>query len=336
MTARRFLPAARMVQGILPRILQAQGLDAPITRWVLTEEGNQGWLFAVFEPRPEEILSDYTSRKLIEELKSALQERPIVALPAPPHRYAVLLSDQAFLPEIAHYSGSTPGSLQLGINAASDRIGIPWSQLGHVWIVGTPGFGRTNFLSLIAGQALEDGFIVTLTGRGDLPLRKTQRFRTPPRGIIQSSFELIEGVYQELESRGSKFAAIPDWPEDLEAYNSLVPVPLPPILLIIDDPETLLAIDQKSNTDLKRQISAIVQHGHRYGIQIILAGKTHSGIPGEIRNHLISRFCLSVMDELISIQVIGRKGAEKITTPGRVISDRWGALQLYLYNSRNV
>lgn len=93
MSAKRYLPAARVVAQAIPGILAQRGLKPFISRYVLTEtEGGNAWLFIVLEVSPLELPEDYASSDVLHYLITALHGLPVVISNSYGMRYAVLLS----------------------------------------------------------------------------------------------------------------------------------------------------------------------------------------------------------------------------------------------------
>ena len=93
MSAKRYLPAAQSVALAIPGILADQGLDACVSRYVLTETGEgEAWLFVIMDDSILKCLESYEARSVLIRLSTALHGHPVVFNNSLGLRYAVLLS----------------------------------------------------------------------------------------------------------------------------------------------------------------------------------------------------------------------------------------------------
>jgi hypothetical protein len=92
MSANRYLAAAENVAEAIPLILAEQGLDAPISRFVLTEtEQGNAWLFVVMDDSILEDLESYAAPGVVAYLSTALHGHVMRFSNSYGLRYAVLL-----------------------------------------------------------------------------------------------------------------------------------------------------------------------------------------------------------------------------------------------------
>lgn len=98
MSANRYLAAAENVAKAIPLILAEQGLDAPISRFVLTEtEQGNAWLFVVMDDSILEDLESYAAPDVAAHLSAALQGHVVRFSNSFGLRYAVLLGSPNLL-----------------------------------------------------------------------------------------------------------------------------------------------------------------------------------------------------------------------------------------------
>ncbi len=98
MSANRYLPAAENVAKAIPLILAEQGLDAPISRFVLTEtEQGNAWLFVVMDDSILEALESYAAPSVVAQLSAALHGHVVRFSNSYGLRYAVLLGSPNLL-----------------------------------------------------------------------------------------------------------------------------------------------------------------------------------------------------------------------------------------------
>ena len=98
MSANRYLAAAENVAKAIPLILAEQGLNAPISRFVLTEtkQGN-AWLFVVMNDSILEDLESNAAPGVIANLSTALQGHVVRLSNSFGLRYTVLLGSPNLL-----------------------------------------------------------------------------------------------------------------------------------------------------------------------------------------------------------------------------------------------
>ena len=102
MSTNRYIPAANRIAQAIPALLDEQGLDPLIDRFVLTEtEQGEAWLFVIMNNRVLEYQECYTKPAVLAHLSAALHGHKVVSSSSDSDglHYAVLFSPPKDIPQ---------------------------------------------------------------------------------------------------------------------------------------------------------------------------------------------------------------------------------------------
>jgi DNA segregation ATPase FtsK/SpoIIIE-like protein len=335
MSTTRYIPQATHSARILLDVLARRPDTDPrhIAAWRLTEDAGQVWLFAILDDRKLPNLRAYTSPDLCHHLSTALRGRPVVTSNHTGLRLAVLLTQKPQLPHDLPYPGWRKGQVQIGTCATGTEIVTDWEGLGHVLCAGMTGSGKSNFLRLIVAQAIPEGHRLLL---GDLRGRTFGLLEGHPALLapLAESPDDCAGIVQvalaEMNRRAELYRQVRGAPETLVEYNAVARGPLPRLLLVLNEYNSLVMEAGGPKGDVARAVTLLTTQGRGYGITVILAGqKFQREIVGSAQDQCRTRLCFAVQKPSTSRVVLDRTGAERLKAPGRALTDPWGLVQVY-------
>ncbi len=291
----------------------------------LTENEQKIRLARALETR-QRIRQVLLRQELPDLVRPAAQARqlPVDAQPLPP------------LPTQVLFPGHQPGRAALGVNQQGD-VGVDWPHLGHVMVAGMTRYGKSNFLRLLAVQAIKDGHAIATIDHQD---RTFARFASHPSTFSaarnrRSVAATVEAVVAEHHRREQLFqqaaAAHPHADlDDLPAYQRVTGVPIPRLLFFIDEFTVLINLAGKRSA-LYEQLLNLVCESAKFGLHVIASGQVwEKQIAGPIREQMATRVCFHVSTPSQSRIVLGEQGAERLQRPGRALTNHWRLLQTYL------
>ena len=328
-----FFEKAELVAKVADAVLTSRpGTDpAMIQRWVLSRGKSGMWLFAVLDDQQISKPEPYESA--VHHLSSALRGMPVFFGNHTGFRIAFLLTKRPQLPGQVNYPGWKKGMLQLGVNGRGEAVEIPWKEMGHVMIAGITRFGKSNVLVLIAMQAEAEGWQLALCdpSRTSFGMFKSSSQLIAPVAATPDQCTMMLGkVAQIIEQRSKLFDQAAWMPDTLDSYNAKASEKLAPVLVVMDEYNGMVSRLGGVTGAFAQQAAQIVWDAGKYGVWVVLAGQDWSKeIVGPVREQMMTRICLRVANASISRMIIGRAGAENMELPGRVMSNRWGAMQMY-------
>ncbi len=93
MSAERYLTTAQALAQAMPGILTEQGLDALISRYVLTESRRgDTWLFVVLDDSAFKALASYAAKNVLSNISASTGGHPVLFSNSYGLRYAIRLS----------------------------------------------------------------------------------------------------------------------------------------------------------------------------------------------------------------------------------------------------
>ena len=335
MSATRYLSAAQMAAQIIPQVLVERNLEPLLTRYVLTEtSAGTAWLFAVLDAQRLPRMEAYITDETLHHISTALHGKPVLVSNNSGLRYAVLLSRLPQLPKWLDFPGWRAGLLQLGQGFNGQAVNSRWEDLGHALVAGMTGSGKSNFLRLLALQAIQEGFALALCDPDNTTFSQLLGYPglIAPIAAHPEACEItIDATLAEITSRGRLFATATGHPDHLDAYNALSGMqPLPRVLVIVDEANGAILATGGPRGALAQKITRLVWMGRKFGVHVVLAGQTfEKAVIGPCRDQLQTRLCFRVADAHMSRIVLGKAGAERLRNPGRAWSNVWGIVQTY-------
>lgn len=304
-----------------------------IHSWRLTEDNGQVWLFTILDDRHLPNLRAYTSQDLRHHLSTALRGQPALLSNTTGLRLAVLLSKRPHLPNDLAFPGWRKGLVQIGQGVNSAAIVTDWEKLGHVLCAGITGSGKSNFLRLVAGQVIAEGhklMIGDLRGRTFGVLAEHASLFVPIADSLGECADLVQSAVDEMNRRDGLYRAMRGAPETLDEYNAVAAEPLPRLVVMLNEYNSLVLEMGGPKSDLTHNVSLLTTQGRGYGFNVILAGqKFQRDVVGAAQDQCRTRICFQVQKPSTSRVVLDRNGAERLKTPGRALTDPWGLVQVY-------
>jgi hypothetical protein len=212
----------------------------------------------------------------------------------------------------------------------------PLEKLRHIVVAGSTDSGKSAFLRSLLYQLLKQPF----DGAQDRPL-PVELYLTDMEGLTFAAFEgvpqlatpIAESVEeatriafrltQEMERRAALYQATGCFPEKLSEYHSQISnlQPRLPWIVAVFDEFTALIDEAGKGSDLYRLIGQLAMRGRKYGITLVFAGQDFKAdlLNTRITNQLRTRVQFACATAYQSQVVLGKSGAEKITTPGRAL-----------------
>jgi len=221
----------------------------------------------------------------------------------------------------------------------------PLEKLRHIIVAGSTDSGKSAFLRSLLYQLCKSSGILS-PSKGE----PVELYLTDMEGLTFAAFEgipqlahpIAESVEeataiafrltQEMERRAALYQATGRFPEKLSEYHAAIrgnsPIPnlqspfsiLPWIVAIFDE-FTALMDEAGKHSDLYRLIGQLAMRGRKYGITLVFAGQDFKAdlLSTRITNQLRTRVQFACATAYQSQVVLGKSGAEKITTPGRAL-----------------
>lgn len=328
---------ARYIIRALPAVLRQRGLKPAIKEWVATQSAQSGvwWLFGILDVEEIERLEAYTDAAVLHHLSTVLHT-PILISNTSGMRYATFLSPLPSLPRKVEFPADAPRDM-LGMGAGyRAHLSVPWGKVGHLLVAGMTGYGKSNFLRLIAYQALRDGLRLLLAdpyGTTFAMLRGHPALQAPVAADAFSTQEIIGEALAECTRRAMHYEQIPGYPENLEEYNAAAlkagKEPLPRLLVILDEYTNLVAEAGGPRSSLAQSVDRLARIGRKFGITLIWAAQ-------EFNRSLVGR--LRDQGEAVAFRLRNADAARNLGLPqavhlrrkGLAVSTRWGTFQSYL------
>jgi hypothetical protein len=334
----KFLEKASAVARIVEAVLSSRaGTDpAMIARWVMTRSENGSvWLFVVLDDQRLPKFEPYAAAA--HHLSSSLRGMPVLLGNHTGLRYGILLSQKPELPKTANFEGWKRGVLQLGVDLRGKPVEIGYGEISHTLVAGITQFGKSNFLRLMAVQARAEGWQLALAdpdGRSFPKFEGDVALICPVGKSLESSVLVIGRVQELIDQRARLFDLAGNSPDGLDEYNEWADgraAPLQPVLVVLDEFNGLVMAAGGVRAAFAQAVTQVAWRGAKFGVRLVLAGQDFSkDIVGPVREQLTTRVCLRVANARISDVVLGKPGAERLTLPGRALTNRWGVLQTYL------
>jgi len=227
------------------------------------------------------------------------------------------------------------GDYVIGLGLSREgEVWKPLEKLRHIVVAGSTDSGKSAFLRSLLYQLLKQPF----DGAQDRPL-PVELYLTDMEGLTFAAFdgvpqlahpiaesveeatEIAFRLVQEMERRAALYQATGRFPEKLSEYNGLGELNGLPWIVAIFDEFTALIDEAGKHSDLYRLIGQLAMRGRKYGITLVFSGQDFKAdlLNTRITNQLRTRVQFGCATAYQSQVVLGKSGAEKITTPGRAL-----------------
>jgi len=219
------------------------------------------------------------------------------------------------------------GDYMIGFGLSREgEIWKPLEKLRHIVVAGSTDSGKSAFLRSLLYQLLKQPLLVELyltdmEGLTFAAFEGVPQLAWPIAESVNDATEIAFQLAQEMERRAVLYQATGRFPEKLSEYHSQIPNPqsLLPWIVAIFDEFTALMDEAGKHSDLYRLIGQLAMRGRKYGITLVFAGQDFKAdlLNTRITNQLRTRVQFGCATAYQSQVVLGKSGAEKITTPGR-------------------
>jgi hypothetical protein len=200
----------------------------------------------------------------------------------------------------------------------------PLEKLRHIVVAGSTDSGKSAFLRSLLYQLCKSNELVKLyltdmEGLTFAVFEGVPQLTWPIAESVEDATKIAFQLTQEMERRAALYQATGRFPEKLSEYNSQISI-LPWTVAVFDE-FTALMDEAGKRSDLYRLIGQLAMRGRKYGITLVFAGQDFKAdlLNTRITNQLRTRVQFACATAYQSQVVLGRAGAEKITTPGRAL-----------------
>jgi len=233
-----------------------------------------------------------------------------------------------------------PGNYMIGFGQS--REGHVWrglDQLTHIIVAGSSDSGKSAFLRSLVYQLLRQPapvelYLADLEGLTFSWVEGAPVLKQPIAQDVKSATELTWLLLDEIERRAALYSATGRFPESLTEYhsNSRFQIPLAcrpgqadskllPWIVAIFDEFTALAETAGKRSALMENIAQLAQRSRKFGMTLVLAGQDFKAdlLNTRITNQLRTRVQFRCASRHQSQVVLGQRGAEQISVPGRAL-----------------
>lgn len=214
-------------------------------------------------------------------------------------------------------------ALSLGRDVAGRPMIADLAKMPHMLIAGATGTGKSVainslFISLLYRNTPQDiKFIVVdpkrveLSSYNGIPHLLTPAIVEPDKAVnaLKWAVAEMERRYKLLADAGNR---------NISDYNASTELPLPYIVIIVDELADLMAVAQN---EVEAAIVRLAQMARAVGIHLILATQRPSVevITGLIKANITSRIAFAVASQVDSRTIIDSSGAEKLLGNGDML-----------------
>lgn len=317
---RSILGVANLVGATLQALLENrlnQGVDQAFYIWLRPDR-----LIVSIDPLAVKSIDQVLSEKFRHQLSTVLGGRRVVPTnsrgifyqisywPMPPK---VLKSEALDL-------SKQPSPLHLPIgNTRTGPLWLPITELDSILIGGSRGMGKSTLLHGWI-QALLSGNTARLYLWDGKENAEFGRYASQGVVVDVSLERVLDELQHEVLRRKEKMLA--SGYGSVAEYNERNPLPIPPLVLIIDEAAFIPEDSQAAIVDL-------VARGRAWGVYPILATQRPGAeqVQGMIKTNLTTRISLPVPDVQTSQIILGRPGAERLPRqPGMLLFERGAKL----------
>jgi|JFJP01.1.fsa_nt_gi hypothetical protein len=338
---RRYFLEAEQIASRLPAFFERRNLKSLFTNLFLFQDLGMTILIAVLDTVRIGDHSQYIQDDLIHQLKTDLGGRPVYLSNSTGIRYVILLSALPKLPRSIELPRDIPnGMVSLGMRFDGQLINMPWSKLGHLLIVGMTGSGKSSLLRSIALQAIRNGIQLALADIDQTTFAMLEghpllfgSIATSP----QEALDLIRKALGECDHRAAMYKSMPDYPENIDEYNTLAvkagKEPLTRIIVMLDESSSVLKAMGGGSGELAGKLAELGWRGRKFGIHFIFGAQEFTkDLVGAVREQVNMAIAFRVKPTSAQMaKAIGCTNAHRIPAnrPGFAIIDRFGPMQSY-------
>lgn len=316
---RSILGVANLVGTTLQALLDNRlnpGVDQAFYIWLRPDR-----LIVSVDPMAVKSIDQVLSERFRHQLSTVLGGRRVVATnsrgifyqisywPQPPK---ILKSEPLNL-------ASQPSPLHVPIGMTrTGPLWLPVTELDSVLIGGSRGMGKSTLLHAWI-QALLNGNVARLYLWDGKENAEFGRYASG--AFVDKSLEaVLDELQHEVLRRKEKLTA--SGYGSIAEYNERNPLPIPPLVLIVDEAAFVPEKCQETIVDL-------VARGRAWGVYPVLATQRPGAeqVRGLVKTNLTTRIALPVPDVQASQIILGRPGAEKLARrPGLLLFERGAKL----------
>jgi DNA segregation ATPase FtsK/SpoIIIE-like protein len=213
----------------------------------------------------------------------------------------------------------------------------PLEKLRHIIVAGSTDSGKSAFLRSLLYQLLKQPlpvrlYLTDMEGLTFAAFENAPQLAMPIAQSVEEATRIAFQLTQEMERRAALYQATGRFPEKLSEYHVAIannpptsnlqpPTSNLPWLVAAFDEFTALIDEAGKHSDLYRLVGQLAMRGRKYGVTLVFAGQDFKAdlLNTRITNQLRTRVQFGCATAYQSQVVLGRAGAEKITTPGRAL-----------------
>jgi S-DNA-T family DNA segregation ATPase FtsK/SpoIIIE len=214
-------------------------------------------------------------------------------------------------------------ALALGRDVAGHPMIVDLAKMPHLLIAGATGTGKSVainslFISLLYRNTPQDvKFIVIDPKRVEMtPYNGIPHLLTPVVTDHEKAVNALKWAVAEMDRRYKLLSEVGK--RNIAEYNEEAPLPLPYIIILVDELADLMAVAQ---ADVEATIVRLSQMARAIGIHLILATQRPSVevITGLIKANITSRIAFTVASQIDSRTILDASGAEKLLGNGDML-----------------
>ena len=214
-------------------------------------------------------------------------------------------------------------ALALGRDVAGHPMIVDLAKMPHLLIAGATGTGKSVainslFISLLYRNTPQDvKFIVVDPKRVEMtPYNGIPHLLTPVVVDHEKAVNALKWAVAEMDRRYKLLSEAGK--RNISEYNADAPLPLPYIIILVDELADLMAVAQ---ADVESTIVRLSQMARAIGIHLILATQRPSVevITGLIKANITSRIAFTVASQIDSRTILDSSGAEKLLGNGDML-----------------
>jgi hypothetical protein len=219
-----------------------------------------------------------------------------------------------------------------GVSDAEGEVWKPLEKLRHIVVAGSTDSGKSAFLRSLLYQLLKQPlpvelYLTDMEGLTFAAFEGVPQLAMPIAESVEEATRIAFQLTQEMERRAALYQATGRFPEKLSEYHAACNPQLAtrnsqlPWLVAVFDEFTALIDEAGKHSDLYRHLGQLAMRGRKYGLTLVFAGQDFKAdlLNTRITNQLRTRVQFACATAYQSQVVLGRAGAEKITTPGRAL-----------------
>ena len=336
---RRELLQAGQIAEKLSELLANRKMLPAFTHFYLFQSLNMTFLVAVLDSTQIGDHGRYIDKSFLHELSTDLKGLPVYLSNSTGIRYIILLSPLPRLPRKVNLPLDTlHGKLAIGVRFNMESVLVDWETTPHIAVLGSTGSGKSIFLQSLMIQAIRNEMKLLAC---DMDQTTFGRFENHPALLApiattpQAALAVIEKAVAECDRRAELFTKMPEHPQKISEYNTIVrrhgTETLPHILVVLDETSAVLSAMGGAKGTLGQALATLGWRGRKFGIHFVFAAQEFTKeIIGPVREQVALTICFRVRSAQMA-ERMGYRGAERISEnrPGLAITDRFGPIQTY-------